>query len=73
MVNRDGGDKYSSSEYTAKLKGTVPKVKANASQGIPELVQIAKNKRFRENLANKHKKCKVWLVSIWFSICVADV
>lgn len=49
-------DEYSSSEYTAKLKGTLAKAKANAAQGILEMIEIAENKRFRENLAKKHNK-----------------
>ena len=35
--------------------GTLAKAKANASQGIPQLIQTAKNPRFKENLAVKHK------------------
>lgn len=49
-------NEYSSSEYTAKLKGTLAKAKANAAQGILEMIEIAENKRFRENLAKKHNK-----------------
>lgn len=49
-------DEYAGSQYTAKLKGTIAKAKANAAQGIPELIEIAVNKRFKENLADKHKK-----------------
>lgn len=30
------------------------KAKANAAQGIPELIEIALNKRFKENLEEKH-------------------
>ena len=32
------------------------KAKANAAQGIPEMIEIAQNKRFRENLERKHDK-----------------
>ncbi|MGN0155038.1 MAG: hypothetical protein ACI4A3_11360, partial [Lachnospiraceae bacterium] len=46
---------YSGSIYTQKLKGTVAKAKANAAQGIPELVEIATGKHFRENKGDKHK------------------
>ena len=40
----------------AKLKGALAKAKANAAQGIPEMIEISGNKRFRENLAKKHDK-----------------
>ena len=33
------------------MKGALAKAKANAAQGIPEIIEIAGNKRFRENLA----------------------
>lgn len=45
---------YSGSNYTVKLKGGVAKAKANAAQGIPELIKIAENKRFNENRNSKH-------------------
>ena len=35
---------------------TAAKAKANASQGIPELLRIAQGKYFRENKAAKHKR-----------------
>ena len=44
------------SEYTESLRGTNAKAKANASQGIPELLRIAQGKYFRENKAAKHKR-----------------
>ena len=44
------------SEYTESLRGTKAKAKANASQGIPELLRIAQGKYFRENKAAKHKR-----------------
>ncbi len=49
-------DEYTGSDYTAKLKGTLAKAKANAAQGLPEIVKIAENKRFKKNLAKKHDK-----------------
>lgn len=55
-IGNDLPDEYTGSNYTAKLKGALAKAKANAVQGIPELIEIAKNKRFRENLAKKHYK-----------------
>lgn len=49
-------DEYTGSEYTESLRGANAKAKANASQGIPELLNIAKGKHFRENHAAKHKR-----------------
>lgn len=55
-IGSDLPDEYTGSNYTAKLKGALAKAKANAAQGIPEMIEIAGNKRFRENLAKKHDK-----------------
>ncbi len=55
-IGSDLPDEYSGSKYTAKLKGALAKAKANASQGIPEIIEIAENKRFQENLERKHSK-----------------
>ena len=49
-------DEYTGSVYTKKLKGALPKVKANMSQGIPEMIEIATEKRWKEDFENKHKK-----------------
>ena len=38
------------------LKGAVAKAKANAAQGIPELIQVATNREFSENTKKKHIK-----------------
>lgn len=38
------------------MKGALAKAKANAAQGIPEIIEIAGNKRFQENLAKKHDR-----------------
>ena len=42
-------------KYTARLRGAAAKAKANAVQGIPELIQIAENRTYKENLSVKHK------------------
>lgn len=47
-------DEYTGSRYTYSIKGTNAKVKANASQGIPEMLEIAIGKHFRENSRDKH-------------------
>ncbi len=36
------------------MKGANAKAKANAAQGIPEMLMIAMEKRFRENRKDKH-------------------
>lgn len=38
------------------LKGLAAKAKANAAQGIPELIQIASIPEYEENHKEKHKK-----------------
>lgn len=40
--------------YTHVLKGANAKAKANAVQGLPELIEIAAGKRFTENYKEKH-------------------
>ena len=45
---------YAGSIYTKKLKGAVAKAKANAAQGIPEMIEIATNGVFEENRKKKH-------------------
>ena len=37
------------------MKGTAAKAKANAAQGIPELIEIATDKHFKENQGEKHQ------------------
>lgn len=43
-------------KYTYQLKGTNAKAKANASQGMKELLEIAVGKFFRENDEEKHSR-----------------
>lgn len=54
-IGREFPDEYTGSNDTARLMGTLAKAKANASQGIPQLIQTATNQRFKENLAVKHE------------------
>ena len=54
-IGRDFADEFTSSEYTQRLKGGTAKAKANLSQGILELVEIATNKRWSEDFRKKHK------------------
>ncbi len=53
-LGSDLPDEYSNSKYTARLKGTMAKAKANAVQGIPEMIKMATNRRFQENQNEKH-------------------
>ena len=55
-IGSDLPKEYSGSKYTNSLKGTNSKAKANAATGIPEMIEIAVGKHFRENHENKHKR-----------------
>ncbi len=54
FISKDLPDEYSGSRYTYKLRGAAAKAKANAAQGIPELLEIAVGKKFRENNDKRH-------------------
>lgn len=56
FISSDFPDEYANSENRIKLKGLVSKAKANASQCIPELIQIAANKQYSGNTKKKHLK-----------------
>lgn len=56
FISTDFPDEYANSESRMSLKGAVAKAKANAAQGIPELIQIATNREFSENTKKKHDK-----------------
>lgn len=53
FISNNFPDEYVGSESRISLKGAVAKAKANAAQGIPELIQIASN---REYSGNKKKE-----------------
>ena len=53
-IGSDLPSEYSGSLYTKKLKGTVAKAKANAAQGIPEILETSTGRYFRENIGEKH-------------------
>lgn len=55
-MGTDLPDEYTGSQYTYKIKGANAKAKANAAQGLPEMLEIATNKHFRENTNLKHNK-----------------
>lgn len=54
-IGADLPDEYAHSEYTNILKGSNAKAKANAAQGIPELIQTATGKRYKKNMKSKHQ------------------
>lgn len=56
FISSNFPDEYVSSESRLALKGAVAKAKANAVQGIPELIRIATNKEYSENTKQKHNK-----------------
>ena len=53
-IGSDLPDEYMHSNYTRILKGANAKAKANATQGIPMLLQCATNRRWQENYKGKH-------------------
>lgn len=56
LIDRTFVDEYTGSDYTNKLVGALPKVKANMSQGIPQMIEIATEKRWKSDFDCKHKK-----------------
>ena len=55
-IGTDLPDEYTGSQDTKKLKGASAKAKANAVQGIGEIIQIAKNKSYAPNYERKHNR-----------------
>ncbi|MDD3368504.1 MAG: hypothetical protein PHP50_06370 [Lachnospiraceae bacterium] len=53
-IGRHFPNEYSGSKYTRKTKGARTKAKANAVQGILEMLEIASEKSYRENHKEKH-------------------
>ena len=49
-------DEYTGSKYSEHIKGARAKAKANATQGIRELIESATNKIHIVNKKSKHKK-----------------
>lgn len=56
FISTDFPDEYANSENRISLKGAAAKAKANAVQGIPELIQNATDREFSENIKKKHRK-----------------
>lgn len=55
-IGADFPEEYAHSNYTNILKGANAKAKANAVQGIPEMLVIANDKEYEENRKDKHSK-----------------
>ncbi len=55
-IGPDLPDEYAHSNYTMLLRGANAKAKANAAQGIPEMIEIASGKQYRENMKTKHSR-----------------
>lgn len=55
-IGADLPDEYAHSVYTHRIRGANAKAKANATQGIPELIEIATGKHYEENRKKKHEK-----------------
>ena len=55
-IGPDLPDEYAHSKYTKILRGTNAKAKANATQGLPEMVEIAQGREYHENTKDKHIK-----------------
>ena len=55
-IGSDLPKEYTGSKYTNSIKGTNAKAKANAATGIPELIEIAVGKHFRENNEDNHRR-----------------
>ena len=55
-IGGDLPDEYAGSIYTKRLKGTLAKAKANATQGLDKLIEIGTSKKYESNRKNKHSR-----------------
>lgn len=55
-IGADLPEEYAHSNYTNTLKGANAKAKANAAQGIPEMIETATNKAHKDNFKEKHNR-----------------
>lgn len=56
FIGKDFADEFTGSIYTRSLKGGLAKAKAYMVQGIPQMIAIANQKRWKEDFGKKHKK-----------------
>lgn len=54
-IGKDFPDEFKGSNYTKRLRGANAKAKANAAQGIVEMLEIASDKRHQGNRKEKHR------------------
>lgn len=74
-IGTDFPDEYVHSKYRKSIFGTKAKAKANIVQAIPELISVASNIRFKENLEDKHilKAQKGWYYgTVHFTLPILD-
>lgn len=73
-LGKDFPDEYTGSKYTRKTKGARAKAKANAVQGIREMVEIATDKTFRNNHKTKHNSDAKngWLL-LYYTFCTSNL
>lgn len=55
-IGADLPNEYTGSEYTYSLKGMHAKAKANAAQGLPEIIETATGGNYRKNNEEKHAR-----------------
>ena len=55
-VDKKFSDEFSGSIDTKRLRGTSAKAKANAVQGVKELLEIGSNPRYIQNYEKKHER-----------------
>ena len=53
-IGSDLPDEFTHSNYTMILKGANAKAKANVTQGLPELIETASNRSYKQNRKDKH-------------------
>ncbi|MDD3362759.1 MAG: hypothetical protein PHW34_13910 [Hespellia sp.] len=53
-IAKDFPDEFAGSKDTRGLRGGAAKAKANISQAVPEMIELATNKRFKVNKNPKH-------------------
>lgn len=56
FIDTDFPDEYANSKERIRLRGANKKAKANASQKIPEFIQIASNPKWEANKEKKHNE-----------------
>ena len=54
-IDKDFPDEFAGSKDTHNLRGTSAKAKANTAQCIPQMIEIASNKKYKENFNDKHR------------------